>query len=128
MIPPHSSILQYSLSALVSKAMGVTGPDDVVRPGMKTFSDDVFKIELSGPDRENLGIIDIPGIFRNPTPDVTTEADIALVENMVRHYIKDRRTIILAVVPANVDIATQEILGVSLLSNLLDWKATDEYV
>ncbi|KFY81623.1 hypothetical protein V500_11238 [Pseudogymnoascus sp. VKM F-4518 (FW-2643)] len=68
------------------------------------------KIELSGPDRENLSIIDIPGIFRTATEGVTTKNDIDLVKNMVRDWIQDERTIILAVVSANVDIATQEIL------------------
>ena len=48
--------------------MGTIGPNDVLCPGLKTFSDDVFEIELSGPDRENLSIIDIPGIFRILTP------------------------------------------------------------
>lgn len=99
--------------------MGVTSPNEVPIFGKSTFSSDVFKIELSGPDRENLSIIDIPGIFRNPTEGVTTKADIELVKNMVRSYIRDERTIILAVVPANVDIATQEILRVSVSHKLM---------
>lgn len=99
--------------------MGVTSPNEIPNFGKSTFSSDVFKIELSGPDRENLSIIDIPGIFRNPTEGVTTKDDIELVKNMVRSYIRDERTIILAVVPANVDIATQEILRVSVPHKLM---------
>jgi hypothetical protein len=75
-----------------------------------TFSNDVLKIELCGPNRQNLSIIDIPGIFRAPTPGVTTKADVLLVETMVRDWITDERTIILAVIPAPTDIATQSIL------------------
>lgn len=41
---------------------------------------------------------------------LTTETDISLVTTMVKSYMKDPRTIILAVIPCNVDIATQEIL------------------
>jgi len=93
--------------------MGVTGPGEPLSAGKSTFSEDVFKIELSGPDRENLSIIDIPGIFRAATENVTTKDDITLVKNMVNKWIQDERTIILAVVAANVDIATQEILAVS---------------
>ena len=100
--------------------MGVVGRGEERVEGMKTFSDDVLKIELSGPDRENLSIIDIPGIFRNVTENVTTEEDIQLVNNMVRSYIRDERTIILAVVPANVDIATQEILRVRSLDGFAE--------
>ncbi|OBT59178.1 hypothetical protein VE04_00659 [Pseudogymnoascus sp. 24MN13] len=94
----------------VCQVMGVTGPGESPSATKSTFSADVFKIELSGPDRENLSIIDIPGIFRTATEGVTTKDDIDLVKTMVRDWIQDERTIILAVVSANVDIATQEIL------------------
>lgn len=73
------------------------------------FSEDVLKIEKCGPNEDYLTIIDVPGIFRKPS-EITTKKDVALVRNMVEGYIKDRRTIILAVLPSNVDIATQEIL------------------
>ncbi|OCL03244.1 putative dynamin [Glonium stellatum] len=74
------------------------------------FSEDILKIELCGPDQDYLTVIDVPGIFRNPTEGITTKNDIQLVQNMVKEYIKNDRTIILAVLPSNVDIATQEIL------------------
>jgi hypothetical protein len=31
------------------------------------FSEDVLKIEICGPDEDYLTVIDVPGIFRNPT-------------------------------------------------------------
>jgi hypothetical protein len=93
--------------------MNIAPPCEVPEPGQTTFSNDVLKIELCGPQRENLSIIDIPGIFRTPTPGVTTKADMLLVEDIVRGYIKDERTIILAVLPAPTDIATQSILTVN---------------
>ncbi|KAJ0298105.1 hypothetical protein Brms1b_013459, partial [Colletotrichum noveboracense] len=71
---------------------------------------DVLKIEKHGPDEDLLTIIDVPGIFRNTTEGVTTNRDKELVKSMVKRYIKDSRTIILAVLPSNVDVATQEIL------------------
>lgn len=74
------------------------------------FSRDVLRVEKSGPDEEHLTVIDVPGIFENPSPGITTDADIVLVKGMVKDYIKDSRTIILAVMPCNVDIATQPIL------------------
>ncbi|KAK4225854.1 P-loop containing nucleoside triphosphate hydrolase protein [Podospora fimiseda] len=44
---------------------------------------------------------------------VTTAKDRDLVRNMVTRYIKDSRTIILAILPCNVDVATQEILSLA---------------
>lgn len=73
------------------------------------FSEDVLKIEVQGPHEDNLTIIDVPGIFRTTTQG-TTKDDMVMVKDLVKKYIKDARTIILAVLPSNVDIATQEIL------------------
>ena len=93
--------------------MGIPAPGQSLAPGLSTFSDDILKIELSGPSRQHLSIIDVPGIFRTPTYGVTTKEDMTLVQRMVKSYIKDSRTIILAVIPAPVDIATQEILSMA---------------
>ena len=79
----------------------------------KTFTDDVLRIEMRGPDQEHLSVIDVPGIFRTTTAGVTTKADMAMVKNMVLNYMKNVRSVILAVVPANVDIATQDILEIA---------------
>ncbi|KAK4680932.1 hypothetical protein QC764_103090 [Podospora pseudoanserina] len=78
--------------------------------GGTVFSEDILKIEICGPKEDYLTVIDVPGIFRNPTEGVTTKQDILLVRNMVTNYIQDNRTIILAVLPCNIDIANQEIL------------------
>jgi hypothetical protein len=76
----------------------------------KTFSNDVLKIEICGPDQEHYSVIDVPGIFRNTTSGNTTKADMAMVRSMVSDYMKNPRSAMLAVIPANVDIGTQEIL------------------
>ena len=78
--------------------------------GANTFSDDVLKIEICGPEQQHLSVIDVPGIFRNTMEGMTTESDIEIVRNIANRYMQNPRSIILAVVPANVDIATQEIL------------------
>ncbi|XXG99120.1 Vacuolar protein sorting-associated protein 17 [Hypoxylon texense] len=84
-----------------------TGPDGSSLPA---FSEHILKIEKLGPKESHFTVIDVPGIFRQETEGVTTEADIELVMNMVKKYMKDARTIILAIMPSNVDPATQEIL------------------
>ena len=90
--------------------MGITGPGQALANGHSTFTEDVLKIELCGPKKQHLSVIDIPGIFRTPTPGVTTKADMGLVRKIVHSYIENKRTIILAVISAPTDIATQEIL------------------
>ncbi|KAK8009437.1 interferon-induced GTP-binding protein mx2 [Apiospora marii] len=95
---------------VASAVMGIKMSKTDTHDGRAAFSQDILKIEISGPDQDHLTVIDVPGIFRVATPGLTTESDITLVENMVKSYMNDRRTIILAIVPCNVDIATQEIL------------------
>jgi hypothetical protein len=83
---------------------------DDTDPSLCTFSNHTLKIEICGPEQEHFTIIDVPGIFRVSSPPFTTDADVDLVRNMVEFYIQNSRTIILAVLPSNVDITTQEIL------------------
>lgn len=75
-----------------------------------TFSSDVLRLEISGPDQEHLSVIDVPGIFRSTTEGITTKDDPKLVRRMVQTYMENPRSVMLAVIPANVDVATQEIL------------------
>jgi hypothetical protein len=75
-----------------------------------TFSNDVLRLEISGPEQEHLSVIHVPGTFKSTTKGVTTKADIQLVRNMVKGYIDNPRSVMLAVVPASIDLATQEIL------------------
>ncbi|KAL5363119.1 P-loop containing nucleoside triphosphate hydrolase protein [Aspergillus floccosus] len=79
-------------------------------PDRPTFSSDIFRLEISGLDEDHLSVIDVPGIFRNTTPGIITKSDIGMVREMVLGYMKNPRSIMLMVIPANVDIATQEII------------------
>lgn len=93
----------------VHDVMGVSQVGD--DSGQKrTFSNDILRLEIAGPDQEHLTVFDVPGIFKNTTPGLTTKADIELVKNMVLGYMENPRSVMLAVIPANVDVATQEIL------------------
>ena len=76
----------------------------------KTFSEDVLCLEILGPNEDHFSVIDVPGIFRRTTTGKTTTADMAMVDSMVQGYMTNPRSVILAVVPSNVDVATQEIL------------------
>ncbi|KAI1051708.1 hypothetical protein LB506_003159 [Fusarium annulatum] len=92
-----------------AKVMGIDS-DPKGNSVSSAFSRDVLRVEISGPNEDHLTVIDVPGMFENETPGQTTKADIDLVKNMVKKYINESRTIILAVVPCNGDIANQKIL------------------
>lgn len=58
------------------------------------FSDDVLKIELSGPNHTHFSVVDLPGLFQAETVYQTVE-DGKMVEDLVKRYMTDSRTIIL---------------------------------
>ncbi|KAF2740333.1 interferon-induced GTP-binding protein Mx2 [Polyplosphaeria fusca] len=93
-----------------NKFMGIRMDAHDDTPGLQTFSEDILKVEITGPEEQHLTVIDVPGIFYVPNPPLTTEADKQMVRGMVQSYMENSRTIILAILPANADIATQEIL------------------
>jgi hypothetical protein len=78
--------------------------------GSKALSRDILKIEKRGPTEDNLTVIDVPGLFKVTGQDPTMIADRDMVEAMTEDYIKDDRTIVLAVVPSDVDRTTQQVL------------------
>lgn len=80
-----------------------------LRPG-HAFSKDVLRVEISGPAEDALTVIDVPGMFEDPTEGKTTVEDIELVRNIVEGYMAESRTIILAVIPCPGDMANQKIL------------------
>jgi interferon-induced GTP-binding protein Mx1 len=73
------------------------------------FSTDIIVIKISSPDSPDLTIIDLPGIIRTVTKD-QDKAVIQQVNNLIDSYMSQVNTIILAVIPANQDIATIDIL------------------
>ncbi|KAL8699129.1 MAG: hypothetical protein Q9201_006178 [Fulgogasparrea decipioides] len=99
--------------AEVHEAMGIGKSPQGIEGSKKSFSDDVLKIEVAGPNQQHLSVVDVPGIFRKITEGVTTPMDMLNVRAMVERYMANSRSIILPVIPANVDIATQEILDMA---------------
>ncbi len=100
-----------ALSLTFFKVHDVMGLGNTDKKGDRgTFSEDVLRLEICGPDQEHLSVVDVPGIFRKTTEGVTTETDKKMVEAMVQRYMNNPRSIMLTVIPANVDIVTQEIL------------------
>ena len=98
------------LPAAIAKAgslMGIRGFNDV-KEGPE-FTKDVFRIEVSGPVRLHLTVVDLPGLI-SVANEEQTEDDVQTVQNLVDSYVANPRTIILAVVQAGNDIANQGII------------------
>lgn len=75
-------------------------------PVTNVYSGSVLRMEISSPEQELLIVIDVPGTFKNVTWDLTTKNDRTLVREIVLGYVADSRSVMLPVIPANVDAAT----------------------
>lgn len=73
------------------------------------FSSETIIVDITAPDAPNLTLIDLPGIVRTATAGQSS-AVISQINSLIESYLKQERTIILAVIPANQDIATVDIL------------------
>ncbi|KAJ5675982.1 Dynamin GTPase [Penicillium macrosclerotiorum] len=100
------------LSAIIEsakKCMGISENGILSNSG---FSDDVLKVEISGPDRPELTLVDLPGIYHSTSNDQNQDG-IKVVQSLTESYIKSSRTIILAVISAKNDFHLQSVLDVA---------------
>lgn len=74
----------------------------------KVFSTDVLRIESISPNAPNLTLVDLPGLFA-AADSTQTNDDATLVKNLVIGYMKQRRSIILAVISADNPFANQPV-------------------
>eukprot|EP00808_Paulinella_micropora_P017561 g56944.t1 len=74
------------------------------------FSRTMVVISAEGPDMPDLTLIDLPGLVRSSKDQASQEQLIGFVRSLLLDYIKQPRTVILAVLAANVDIHNQEVL------------------
>lgn len=89
------------------KMMRLRGADGVVEG--PSFSADTLRIEVVGRTGLHLTVVDLPGLI-SVSNDEQSDEDVELVSELVDDYVKSSRTIILAVVQANNDIANQRII------------------
>ncbi|MCJ1460236.1 hypothetical protein MMC28_010615 [Mycoblastus sanguinarius] len=93
--------------AEVGSLMGIKGFKEVQEG--PAFTSDVLRIEVTGPVGLHLTVVDLPGLI-SVADDEQTEDDVRTVQDLVDSYVANPRTIILAVVQANNDIANQGII------------------
>lgn len=101
----------HDLPKLIEEATELMGLNAVDSEGrnMSAFSCDVLSVEIAGPSRLQLTLVDLPGSIAAAN-DQQTENDVKLVHQLVEDWIAEDRTIMLAVIGANDDYANQGIL------------------
>lgn len=62
----------------------------------QNFSDDVLKVEISGPSRSYFSILDLPGIFQSLTKDLT-QAEKVRVRNLSAEHMSSQQSVIMQV-------------------------------
>ncbi|KAF9887647.1 hypothetical protein FE257_009740 [Aspergillus nanangensis] len=101
-----------------SKDLGDLITEATERMGLKetdaarAFSHDVLKIEISGPDKPELTLVDLPGLYANPSEKQGAEG-IKIVLDLTRKYMRNPRSIILAVINAKNNIHLQKVLKIA---------------
>ena len=84
------------------------GIDEVDFNGVRrTFSRDVLVVEICQPNLDHFSVIDVPGIVHFSK---NQSSDVQLIQDMIREYLENPRSIILAVIPATGDPETNQIL------------------
>ncbi|KAK6347207.1 hypothetical protein TWF696_007281 [Orbilia brochopaga] len=103
---PESEFGPVKFKELIKKAERLMG----INRGQR-FSDAILKIELSGPHHPHLTIVDVPGLFHNETGSQTME-DASLVRRLIEDYVRDPRTIIIAVMDGSGSLSNQGVFGI----------------
>jgi interferon-induced GTP-binding protein Mx len=104
---PAAAGLVESPAALTEKIEELT--DILCAKAHSSFSNDTIVVRVESPGAPDLTLIDLPGIVRTATAGQDTSV-IGQVNTLISSYLKQDRTIVLAVIPANQDIATIDIL------------------
>ncbi|KAI7233482.1 hypothetical protein KC330_g5346 [Hortaea werneckii] len=101
---------RFAIEIILRRAplMGLDG-DDGGSGTARAFSRDVLSIEIAGPGRPHLTLVDLPGLIHSENK-MQSKEDVELIRGLVDDYLKEKRTIIMAVVSAKNDYANQIIL------------------
>ncbi|KAK3905958.1 P-loop containing nucleoside triphosphate hydrolase protein [Staphylotrichum tortipilum] len=88
-----------------TEAMGIRNG-----PRAKQFSKDILRIEVTGPGVPPITLVDLPGIFHSATADQDGEGR-EIVNQLIDSYMTQSKSIILAVVAADQQLAAQAVLA-----------------
>ena len=107
----RSNVSMDDIESIIQQAtisMGI----DPQNPHARRFSDDILRFEVTGPSQPSLTLVDLPGLFQVESIYQTKE-DIASVRELVLRYMRNKRSVILAVVSAKSEFVLQSVTGIS---------------
>ncbi|OQE12350.1 hypothetical protein PENVUL_c001G04109 [Penicillium vulpinum] len=99
------------LPTLIKKAKECMGLSST-HPSNTGFSDDVLKVEISGPEKPELTLVDLPGLYYSSSSEQNAQG-MEIVQNLTGKYMKSSRIIILAVISARADYHIQKVLNIA---------------
>jgi GTP-binding protein EngB required for normal cell division len=73
-------------------------------------SKDIFSIEFTGPNKPHLTVVDLPGLIQAANKH-QSQADVDAIRDLAYSYMRNQRTIILAIVSAASDLELQPVLA-----------------
>ncbi|URE38705.1 hypothetical protein MUK42_17770 [Musa troglodytarum] len=84
--------------------------------GNKGVSDKQIRLKIFSPNVLNITLVDLPGITKVPVGDQPSDIE-ARIRTMILSYIKHKTCIILAVSPANADLANSDALQMARIAD-----------
>lgn len=84
--------------------------------GNKGVSDRQIRLKIFSPNVLNITLVDLPGITKVPVGDQPTDIE-ARIRTMIMSYIRHKTCIILAVSPANADLANSDALQMARVAD-----------
>lgn len=84
--------------------------------GNKGVSDKQIRLKVFSPNVLNITLVDLPGITKVPVGDQPTDIE-SRIRTMILSYIKHETCIILAVTPANSDLANSDALQMARIAD-----------
>ena len=97
-----------SLIEQAAEAMGVDNGNPL--NASKSFSNDILKLRIYGPDLPSLTLVDLPGFIHTSNQEGGSRV-VQQVHDLVERYMKKERSIILAVITASSPISNQIVLA-----------------
>ncbi|XP_068331884.1 dynamin-related protein 3A-like [Pyrus communis] len=96
----------YDFSAIRREIQAETDREAGLNKGV---SDKQIRLKITSPNVLNMTLVDLPGITKVPVGDQPRDIE-GMVRKMIMHYIIQQNCIILAVSPANSDLANSDAL------------------
>ncbi|KAL2144474.1 hypothetical protein VTI28DRAFT_9049 [Corynascus sepedonium] len=102
----RSTFNEDALPDIIREAKQLMG---IGETGVKKFSRDILRVEIAKPDMYPITLVDLPGIFHSETADQDLEGK-QIVDQLIESYMSQEKSIILAVVATNNQLANQSVL------------------